>query len=247
MICCAGIMKKVLTISRVRPIRVNLEAVRAMIIFRPNISLDVERMTKHMTRFCLLAILITGVAACGGKSPFEIDLMPAPEVYEEDGFNPLADASPMSDLPYEGVLFATDRAPATEDSKERFYLNDRGDYLRLGVAQIQVTDTDMTWEEARRVSLLKNRSSKYPLSVTSVEEFGGLDRSLDLFAPPEWLGEDPHAPAAKYAEAINAQLAVSDRKHIYIYVHGYKVVLENPILVATELWHFLGYDGVFIA
>jgi esterase/lipase superfamily enzyme len=25
------------------------------------------------------------------------------------------------------------------------------------------------------------------------------------------------------------------------------VVFENPILVATELWHFLGYDGVFIA
>jgi esterase/lipase superfamily enzyme len=30
-------------------------------------------------------------------------------------------------------------------------------------------------------------------------------------------------------------------------VHGYKVIFENPALVATELWHFLGYDGVFIA
>ena len=29
-------------------------------------------------------------------------------------------------------------------------------------------------------------------------------------------------------------------------MHGYKVVFENPILVATELWHFLGYDGVMI-
>jgi esterase/lipase superfamily enzyme len=33
---------------------------------------------------------------------------------------------------------------------------------------------------------------------------------------------------------------------VYIYVHGYKVVFENPMLVATELWHFLGYDGVMI-
>ncbi|NIT60672.1 MAG: alpha/beta hydrolase, partial [Aliifodinibius sp.] len=31
-----------------------------------------------------------------------------------------------------------------------------------------------------------------------------------------------------------------------IYVHGYKVVFENPMLVATELWHFLGYDGVMV-
>jgi len=30
-------------------------------------------------------------------------------------------------------------------------------------------------------------------------------------------------------------------------VHGYKVVFENPLLVASELWHFLGYEGSFIA
>ena len=51
----------------------------------------------------------------------------------------------------------------------------------------------------------------------------------------------------RLAEQINAQLARSERKHVYLYVHGYKVVYENPILVASELWHFLGYNGVFIA
>jgi len=40
---------------------------------------------------------------------------------------------------------------------------------------------------------------------------------------------------------------VSKKKHVYIYVHGYKVVYENPVLVSAELWHFLGYDGAFIA
>jgi esterase/lipase superfamily enzyme len=30
-------------------------------------------------------------------------------------------------------------------------------------------------------------------------------------------------------------------------VHGYRVVFENPLLVSTELWHFLGYEGVFVA
>ena len=34
---------------------------------------------------------------------------------------------------------------------------------------------------------------------------------------------------------------------MYIYVHGYKVNFENPLLVAAELWHFLGYNGAFIA
>ena len=39
----------------------------------------------------------------------------------------------------------------------------------------------------------------------------------------------------------------SGKKDVYIYVHGYKVVYENPVLVSAELWHFLGYQGAFIA
>jgi esterase/lipase superfamily enzyme len=191
--------------------------------------------------------LLLILAACASNNILELDLMPAPEVYDKDGFNPLADADPIAELPYEGVLYATDRQPAQEGDRERFYLNDRGEYLRLGVARVSVADVDMTWEEARRVTLLKNRSSKYPLSISEVEEYGGLDRTLGFHLTPDTIGDDPHAPAARYAAAVNMQLAKSRRKDVYIYVHGYKVVFENPALVATELWHFLGYDGVFIA
>ena len=42
-------------------------------------------------------------------------------------------------------------------------------------------------------------------------------------------------------------MARSDNRHVYIYVHGYKVKFENPVLVASELWHFLGYNGAFVA
>jgi esterase/lipase superfamily enzyme len=83
--------------------------------------------------------------------------------------------------------------------------------------------------------------------VSGVEEYGILDRSAASLAIPEQLGENPHAAALAFADAVNAKLANSRRKDIYVYTHGYKVIFENPILVANELWHFLGYDGVFIA
>ena len=54
-------------------------------------------------------------------------------------------------------------------------------------------------------------------------------------------------PAETFAKLINSKLALSRQKEVLIYVHGYKVVFDNPILVTTELWHFLGYDGVAIA
>jgi esterase/lipase superfamily enzyme len=56
---------------------------------------------------------------------------------------------------------------------------------------------------------------------------------------------DP-APRERFVATINGRLAASRDPDIFIYVHGYKVNFENPILVAAELWHFLGYEGVFI-
>lgn len=195
----------------------------------------------------VLLSLILLLGACAGTSPYEINLMPAPEVYEVDVIDPFADATSLDDLPYDGMLYATDRAPAQQGAREHYYLNQRGRVVRLGVAQVELARADITWEEARRISLLKNRTDKFPIRVSGVEEYGVLDRSATVFEEPDTLGEDPHAAAASFAAAVNAKLAQSKRKHIYVYVHGYKVVFENPVLVATELWHFLGYDGVFVA
>jgi len=173
--------------------------------------------------------------------------MPAPDVYDSGGINPFTDTSPVDLIPYDGILYATDRLPATEEKPEHFYQNKRGLVLRFGVGKTVLGKTDMTWEEARRISLLKNRPNSYPIRITDAQEIGILDKSYTVFTTPGELGLEDRKPAKIFAEKINGKLALSTRKDIYIYVHGYKVVFENPLLVATELWHFLGYDGVFIA
>ena len=194
----------------------------------------------------LALILLFNLTACAKKQPSnQLFLMPAPDVYDKGAINPFIDTHPMENIPYEGILYATDRKPAGEDDKEDYYLNERGFLLRLGVGKIQLGTEKMTWEEAREISLLKNRSDKFPLKITAVEETGILAESYSHFILPKVT--DIEEPGKKFAAKINAKLAKSKRKDIYIYVHGYKVVFENPLLVATELWHFLGYDGVFIA
>ncbi len=196
-------------------------------------------------RLLILALLFS-LTACGSKQPInQIFLMPAPDVYDAGAINPFTDTDPIENIPYEGVLYATDRKPAEDGDKEDYYLNERGFLLRLGVGKIKMGDDSMTWEEARKISLLKNRSDKYPLKITGVEEIGILAESYSNFIPPKV--SDIEQPGKEFAAKINKKLATSKRKDIYIYVHGYKVVFENPLLVATELWHFLGYDGVFIA
>ncbi len=184
---------------------------------------------------------------CTSKDIRQIFLMPAPDVYDDGTITPFTDTNPIENIPYRGILYATDRKPAGEDDEEPSYLSERGHLLRMGTARIQSGEEGITWEEARRISLLKTRSDKYPLRVGAVEEIGILDRSINVFMESELIPAEPHLPAQQFAEMVDAKLALSKKKDIYIYVHGYKVTFENPLLVATELWHFLGYDGVFIA
>jgi esterase/lipase superfamily enzyme len=188
-------------------------------------------------------------AGCASAPVDQIELMPAPDVYGDGLLNPLPETNPFDRIPYDGILFATDRAPAELDDPEQYYRNDRGHLLRLGLAEIQFGKKEFQWDFARQISMLKSRTSEFPVKISNVEEWGMMGSSLPDWFDMDLISEDEMPPDAtdRFAEAINAQLAVSKKKHVYIYVHGYKVVYENPVLVSAELWHFLGYEGAFIA
>ena len=197
----------------------------------------------RLVGLALISLLLSG---CASTVWDEIDLMPAPDVYADGMLDPLPDRDPMELVPYGGILYATDRRPAGEGDNEKHYVNDRGQLVRLGVARISLHEAGVDWSEVRKVSLSKSRPKNYPIRVTAVTEYGILEDTIPGFARREDYGDDLLDGDEEFAAAVNAQLERSKRKHVYIYVHGYKVVFENPMLVATELWHFLGYDGVMV-
>jgi len=203
------------------------------------------------TRLRQIIVLIVGLVAVVGCSsnkpkPNQVFLMPAPGIYEEGEIDPWIDNDPISRGEQPGILYATDRAVAADDDKKYdYYTHERGKVLRLGEAQTRFgLDESITWEEARRISLLKNRTDDYPLEVTGIEDFGVLEKTI---APFDDFHERTPGPGNRFTEEINERLSHSHTKDVYIYVHGYKVNFENPVLVASELWHFLGYNGAFVA
>ncbi len=200
---------------------------------------------KQLAGLAFLALF----AGCASAPVDQIDLMPAPDVYGDGLLNPLPETNPFDRIPYDGILFATDRSPATEEDREQYYRNDRGQVVRLGLAEIQFGKKEFTWKFARDISMLKSRTEEYPVKISNVDEWGIMGSTLPYWFDMSLISEDEQLLDAtdRFAEAINAQLAASKKKHVYIYVHGYKVVYENPVLVSAELWHFLGYDGAFIA
>ena len=202
-----------------------------------------------MNKMLTMALAAALLTACASKPIDEIQLMPAPDVYGDGLLNPLPDTNPFDRIPYDGILFATDRSPATKQDREQYYRNDRGQVVRLGLAEIQFGKKEFTWEFARSISMLKSRSEEYPIKITNADEWGIMDSTMPYWFDVSLISEDelPADATDRFADAINEQLAVSKKKHVYIYVHGYKVVYENPVLVSAELWHFLGYNGAFIA
>lgn len=184
---------------------------------------------------------------CASKSANQIMLMPAPDVYEEGQIDPFVDNEAIGSSVQPSILFATDRAPSVgkEKKEHEFYSDVRGGVLRLGHAETRVDiDETMTWAEARRVSLLKNRPDDYPISISAVTEYGILAETLPEF---DRAGEPDDVPGQRFIAAIEERLAKSRQRDVYLYVHGVNVGFENPVLVGMELWHFLGYNGAFIA
>jgi esterase/lipase superfamily enzyme len=96
------------------------------------------------------------------------------------------------------------------------------------------------------MSLLKDNADRYPLQVADVKEFGVLDRTVHPILHQRGALQPDAGPRLAFSAAVNERLARGRDQDIFIYVHGYRVNFENPLLVAAELWHFLGYEGVFI-
>jgi esterase/lipase superfamily enzyme len=192
----------------------------------------------------LICVLL--LAGCASAPLDRTELMPAPAVFESGRFDPFAEVPPQGRRLETEILFATDRDPAAEGDLERHYASRRGYLVRLGRARILHGDGKLDWDTATRLSLQANRKPPYRLRVGAVEEIGVLARSASPFTDPALLPADPDAPAAAFAAAVDRKLARSRQRDVIVYVHGFKVPFENPLLVASELWHFLGYDGVLI-
>jgi len=118
------------------------------------------------TAICLAILLM--ITSCSSLPIDQVDLMPAPDVYGEGLLNPLPEINPFPNIPYKGILYATDRRPAGKGDLERYYANERGLFLRLGVARVALGNHNFNWDFARNMSMLKTRTDKLPIRIDSI-------------------------------------------------------------------------------
>jgi esterase/lipase superfamily enzyme len=184
------------------------------------------------------------LAGCASGSYDSVDLMPPPLLHQTGGFDPYGALTAESFAEQSALLYVTDRQPSGAD--DRPYADARGHLLRGGVATVRSTPPFRDWNDIRTVTIEGRRAQNYVLSVSEVEEIGVLPVGLTPFnveAPADAALEEA---AADFAARIDHQLALSGSEDAVIFVHGYNVGFEYPLLVSKELQHYLGYRGAFI-
>jgi esterase/lipase superfamily enzyme len=176
-----------------------------------------------------------------------MEMMPPPAIYRS-GVLAVPDIQHRELV--DGIVqlpFATLRAPAGADDIEPYYVSRRGSVLRLGIADVRAVTDKATRAAADASQPTDEEILKLTLSVPKAEELGVLPDTHPPFTPVEFDSSAAEAGPREFADLIDRTLLDGPGREIYVYVHGYKVVFENAVSVSTELWHFLDYEGAFIA
>jgi len=176
----------------------------------------------------------------------EPTLMATPAVFLDGTVNPFSRTPLDEQSNVFEIFYVTGRQPDQAGNSKSFYVNERDKQLHFGTAQFRIGDEHLTWSDLIRYSLLEQRTSEPILTVTGVTEKGGLNADTDNYDPQQ-APPDVFAAALKFTDAINARMQTSGHHEIYIFVPGFKVDFNYPVLVAGELWHYLGRRGAFIA
>jgi pimeloyl-ACP methyl ester carboxylesterase len=170
--------------------------------------------------------------------------MPTPVVFDQQGVNPFA-TTPAVDCTTTGRVFiATVRGVSGKTNKPSdFYLDTPGHGLRVGVAEVNLA-RDMTWEELVEESRLEKRTRKPRQALLSVSDYGVLWSDLKRLP---FDGSVDQKVRSRLLDEVNAQLAQSQQKDIFVFAHGFNTTFEGNATVAAELRHYLGADSVFIS
>ena len=177
-------------------------------------------------------------------------LMPTPDIYARDKsvlFNELPDEFTSTKVE---LIYITDRAPETDEQGNLRYGYQRSPSLAVGTTVVDL-GKNLTWDDLVQASRSAVRLKDFALHLDSISEFARLPPTPTPFTFVDGkIVEDPEVVAERnavisriHAEALR-RLALTPRKEVYLYVHGYHNTFEDAAFALAELWHFLGREGL---
>ena len=197
----------------------------------------------------LLLIAVPLVAACRGPQ-----LMPTPNLYLDDRpapFDAVPEARRSSEI---DILYATDRAPDSEEGEPLSYGTDRSLSLAVGHVSVRIGN-ELAWDDLVRASRTDARDVALPIHVDDPTELARYPQTPYAITSS---GDDSVTVEASVAAArdgaarqlqdeVRRRLAESQSKDAWVYVHGFNNSFSDAVSVLSQIWHFMGRPGIAIA
>jgi esterase/lipase superfamily enzyme len=203
--------------------------------------------TRLLPIISLAALL--GVAGCATTYP----LMPTPALYTGAQARRLFTEAPAEvRTPPLDLLFITDRAPATATSSDEPepYTADRSRAMSFGSTTI-VFGENMTWDALEKQSLLVERGTPMDMKLGPTKQLGSYPRvPYQMTVSPAGISRTPaaidgHETANRELQAeIARRLALSPRKEMVLFIHGYSNTFTDAATTMGEICHYLGREFV---
>lgn len=205
---------------------------------------------RGMAMLCVAAAI--SAAACSSRTA----LMPTPTVYTNPEWNPFADVPPALQGDTISVLYVTDRVPTGEQPGHWDYGSERSRSAAFGEAKVRLGD-GASWDEVVAASRTSQRRAEVFLSMDSVEQLGRFAPTPPSLVPVDMVKQAADASGAsansgaetphKFVEELKRRLAMTPRKEVYVFIHGFANSFNDSVFTIAELWHFLGREGVPMA
>ena len=205
-------------------------------------------LTHMVLHSCLFLLLFLAAALLSGCK--SIELMPTPNLYTEAKDDPFADVPRTLRTTDADILYVTDRKPVQTKDGKLEYSYERSRSLAFGSCLVDI-GKGLSWETIAANSRVRSRAVPMPLSVRQINEQGRLPETpIPLIRTETGLVDDPNyeaqlkQAAEKFRSEVTRRLSLTDRKEAFVFIHGNFATFDDAAFMCTDLWHFLGRQGV---
>ena len=173
-------------------------------------------------------------------------MIPIPSLYTETATPLFDDLAPELEGNRLSILYATDRRPEQQESEKPMrYGSQRSPSGALGVAEVRIGNGSAQSKQGTRPAI----------EIESVEELVRFPATPFLYSVGDRgrIEIEPNVvreleqTKAQAREEILKRLALTQRKEVFLDVHGVGTSFDSAVLSLAEFWHFMGREGVPIA
>lgn len=196
--------------------------------------------------FLTIALLVPFVYGCAEARI----LMPTPSLYDGGKVQVFEALAPELASTQVELLYATDRAPETDENGALRYGFGRSNSLAVGSTVVDLGE-NLTWKQLVNASRSRKRIGDFALRLVSIDEFDRLPPTPMTYKIVNGIAVDDPAAIAerdrkteKLRKEILRRLSLTPRKDVFIFVHGYNNSFEDAAFALAELWHFFGREGL---